>query len=87
MLDKNRVEKLILGRLFFEILFFKANVYLIDIVLSAIVCVLFFLLSPKTMPKTGVKTKANYHPRRGLSTPAPPCRAGRGTNSPLKIHK
>ncbi len=59
------------------------------------VCVLFFLLSPKTIPKTGVKTKANYHPRRGLSTPVRlgghprPAMSGRqrGTNSPFEINK
>jgi hypothetical protein len=31
--------------------------YLIDIVFFERVCVLFFLLSPKTIPKTSVKTK------------------------------
>ncbi len=51
------------------------------------VYVLFFLLSPKTIPKTGVKTKANYHPRRGPSTPSAMSGWQRGINSPFKINK
>jgi hypothetical protein len=48
--------------IFFEIQFLKNNAYLIDIVLFDRMCDLFFLLSPKTIPKTGVKTNQNTTP-------------------------
>ncbi len=54
------------------------------------VCVLFFLLSPKTIPKTGVKTKQITNPEEDspppsalADTPAPPCRAGSGGQTAL----
>jgi hypothetical protein len=43
-------------------------VYLIEFVLFAMVCVLFFLLSPKTIPKTGVKTIAPNPSKVDLAT-------------------
>jgi hypothetical protein len=76
---------LIFGPLFFEIYFFKNNAYLIDLVLVVEVCGLFIFIISQNYSKNGCKNKANYHPRRGPSTPsaladtpAPPCRAGSG---------
>jgi hypothetical protein len=59
-------QKLIFDTSFFEIQFFKNNAYLIDIILFAKVCVLFFLLSPKTILKTSVKTTENRHEMRDM---------------------
>jgi hypothetical protein len=49
---KSSYKKSIFELWFFEKLFFILNLYLIDIKLFDMVCVLFFLLSPKTIPKT-----------------------------------
>jgi hypothetical protein len=52
------LKKLIFQRYFLKKIFLNNNVYLIDFIFFIRVCGLFFLLSPKTIPKTGVKTTA-----------------------------